>query len=198
MLPDFPEVKNFARRAFIRAVRQRIPHHEPLLAEIKHSRVHEGRYAHVTRLDESTDRIEFQAARADLEVTRDQMRRITVDELLEHVSRIAEQFAEQQARLMFTRISEAAEQVGNVVSAADKGLKEAFLDMQRRLEVDFDPDTREPKNQVIVMHPDQAEKFMAEAATWEQDPEFVAEMDRIRQQQIEAWRARENRRKLVD
>lgn len=111
---------------------------------------------------------------------------------------MAEQFAEQQAKLMFTRISEAVEQVGNVVSAGDRGLNEAFLDMQRRLDVDFDPDTLEPKNQVLVIHPDEADKFMSEAAKWEKDPDFVAEMEKIRQQQIEAWRARENHRKLVD
>jgi hypothetical protein len=198
MLPDFPEVKSFARRTFIRAIRQCIPQHEPLLAGIRHSQVHEGSSARLTRLDESTDQIEFQAAHANLEITRDQMRRITVDQLLEHVSHLAEQFAEQQARLMFTRISEAAEQVGNAVSAAELGMKEAFLEIQRRLEVDFYPDTLEPKNQVLVMHPDQVEKFMAETDKWEKDTEFVAEMGRIRQQQIEAWRARENRRKLVD
>lgn len=198
MLPDFPDVKNLARRAFIRAVRRGIPQHEPLLDGIGQSRVHEGKTARLTRRDESTDQIEFQAASATLDITREQMRRTSVEQLLEHASHIAEQFAEQQAKLMLSRLSEAVEQVGNSVSAAELGMKEGFLEMQRRLEVEFDPETLEPKNQVLVMHPSQAEKFMAQATEWDQDPEFVAEFEKIRQQQIEAWRARENRRKLVD
>lgn len=198
MLPDFPAVKEHARRLFLRAVRDRIPEHAPLLRGIRRSRIHEGRSARLTRQDTSTDEIEFQAASAELEMTREQMRRITVEQLLDHVSSMAEQFARQEVQLMFTRISEAVEQVGNSVSAAELGVKEGFLEMQRRLEVDFDPETLQPKNLVLVMHPSQVERFKVQAEEWEQDPKFVAEMEKIRQQQLEAWRARENRRKLVD
>ncbi|HET6232040.1 MAG TPA: hypothetical protein VFE05_18345 [Longimicrobiaceae bacterium] len=191
-------MKNLARRAFTREVRRGIPRHEPLLEGIGQSHVHEGKTVRLTRQDESTDQIEFTVASATLDITREQMRRISGEQLLEHASRIAGQFAEQQAKHMFARLSEAVEQVGNSVSAADLGMKEAYLEMQRRLEVDFDPETLEPKNQVLVMHPSAAENFIAQATEWDQDPEFVTECERIRQQQIEAWRARENRRKLVD
>lgn len=70
--------------------------------------------------------------------------------------------------------------------------------MNRRLQMEFDPETLEPVNQMIVVHPSQAQSFIAQAKEWEKDPEFVAEMKEIRQRQIEEWRARENRRKLVD
>lgn len=198
MLPDFPEAKNLARRFFLRAVRNRIPQHEPLLREIRHTRIHEGRSGLLTRQDESTDEIHFEQLTAELDLSREQMRRITVDELLNHVSKLAEQLAEQQARLMFAKISEAAEGVGNSVSAAELGTKRSFLELQRRLQVDFDPETLEPKNLILVMHPDQVERFVAEAKEWENDSAFAEEMGRIRQQQIEDWRARENRRTLVD
>jgi hypothetical protein len=160
--------------------------------------MHEGRTARLTRADRSTDEIAFQEAKAELTIPREQMRRVTIEQLLEHVATMAEQFAGHQVRLMFSRITKAVEEVGNAVSAADLGTKEAFLESQRRLQVEFDPDTLEPKNLVIVLHPDQVERFKAEAEEWEKDPDFRAEMARIRQQQIEDWRARENRRKLVD
>jgi hypothetical protein len=198
MLPDFPEAKDHARRLFLRAVRSQIPQHEPLLGDIKHSRIHEGESARLTRQDESTDEIEFEVTGAEFEVTREQMRRVTIDQLLEHVSSVADQLAAQQSQLMFRRLSQAVEQVGNSISAAELGIKQGFLEMQRRLEVDFDPETLEPKNLVLVLHPSQTEQFLAQAAEWDKDPEFVAEMEKIRQQQIEAWRAREDRRKLVD
>jgi hypothetical protein len=198
MLPDFPDVKNHVRRLVLRAIRDQIPQYEPLLGDVGHSRIHEGRSALLTRQDLSTDEIQFERIGVEFELSRDQMKRTTVDQLLEHASKMAEQFAEQQARLMFARISAAVEEVGNAVSAAELGTKEAFLEMQRRLEIEFDAETLEPKNVVLVMHPDQVESFIAQAKQWEEDPAFAEEMGRIRQQQIQDWRARENRRTLVD
>jgi hypothetical protein len=198
VLPDFPEVKNHAMRVFLREVRNRIPDHEPILREIRHSRIHEGRSGLLTRQDLSTDEMRYERLGAELKLPREQMRRITVDQLLDHVSAMAAQLAEQQAQLMFSRISAAVDQVGNTVSSAEFGAKESFLEMQRRLQVDFDPDTLEPKNLVLVLPPGQIEKFDAQVKEWNKDPEFVAEIGRIHQQQIEAWRARENRRRLVD
>jgi hypothetical protein len=198
MLPDFPEAKSRARRTFTESVRRRITEHAPLLSQIAHHRVHEGKTTRLTRGDRSEDRIEFQEARAELEIPREQMRSITIEELLQHITVMAEQFAGQHMNLMFTRLNEAVESVGNSVSAAELGNRDAFLEAQRRLEVDFDPETLEPKNQTLVLHPDQVESFMAQAREWEADPSFLEEFDCIRKQQLEDWRARENCRQLVD
>ena len=198
MLPDFPRVKTRARRAFQRAVRNQILQHAPLLGQISHHLVHEGNRGRLTRQDGSEDPIGFEEGRAELEIPREQMKSITVEQLMEHVSLIAEQFAGQQMTLLFSRVGQAVESVGNVVSATELGNREAFLEMQRRLEVDFDPDTLQPRNQMIVLHPDQMEGFLAQMREWEADPTFVAELERIRQAQLEAWRAREDSRRLVD
>ena len=198
MLPDFPEAKDRARRMFLRAVREQIPEREPLLRGIRHTRIHEGKTARLTRHDLSTSGIEFKQASVELSISRDQMRRMSIEQLVEKVGEMAEQFAGHQARLMFATIERSAEEVGNAVSASELGNKEAFLEMQRRLQVDFDPDTLEPKNLIIVLHPDQVDSFKSQAEEWEKDPEFKAEMARIRKRQIEAWHAREDRRKLVD
>lgn len=198
MLPDFPEVKKHAGTLFLRAVTRQIPVHEPILRGIRHTRVHEGCTAMLTRADQSTDKIEFQKASAELSVSRDQMRRITVEQLMEHAAHMAEQFAGQQVQLMIARLSEAIDAVGNAVSAKEIGAKEAFLEMERRIQMEFDPETLQPKNLVFLLHPDQVETFKAQAEEWEKDPEFVAERKRIRQRKLEEWRARENRRKLAD
>lgn len=118
MLPDFPEAKEQARRMFIKAVRMQIPKHSPVLAQIRRTRIHEGRSAQITREDRSTSQIAFHAATAQLDMPREQMRRITVEQLVEHAKHMAEQFAEQQTRLMFATIAQAVEEVGNSVSAA--------------------------------------------------------------------------------
>lgn len=198
MLPDFPAVKKRGLFLFLRAVRRHIPVHSPILQGMRQSRIHEGRHAVLTRADESVSDIDFQAAHAELAIDREQMKAITIDQLVEHASKMAEQFAEQQTRAMFERLSEAVEAVGNTVSAAQLGAKQAFLEMERKIQVDFDPDTLEPKNLVFVIHPDQVEYFKTQTAEWSKDPEFLAERERIKQQKIEEWRARENSRKLVD
>lgn len=198
-LPDFPRVKATARRLLLRAVRDGMSAEEPLLDGIRSTRVHEGKAATLTRADASTDAIEFRAGTATLTIPHEQMRRVTVAQLAEHVRDMARQFADQQTALLLERVSEAAESVGNTISAADIGAKAAFLEMERRRHVDFDPDTLEPTgNFVMVVHPSQAETWKAQWEHWQRDPEFTAELGRIRQEQVEAWRAREARRRLAD
>lgn len=198
MLPDFPEAKKLGRRAVLRSVRKEFAVHEPLLEGIRHNTAHEGHRGRLERNDSSVQDIEYERASAELLLTREQMRRITIPELAEKITSMSQQLAGQQVQLLLARLSEAVDQVGNAVSAASIGTKAAFLEMQRRLEVDFDPATLEPKNMVIVLHPSQVEGFKAQVEVWEQDPEFLREMEAIRAKQIEEWRARENRRTLVD
>lgn len=70
--------------------------------------------------------------------------------------------------------------------------------MRRRIYMDFDPTTQQPTNPVMVIHPSQVESIKKQTEEWAKDPAFVAEMDQIRLQKLEEWRARESRRKLVD
>lgn len=198
MLPDYPAVKKFAHSALLRAVKNQIAREEPLLGQVRHTTIHEGRAASLTRADASSDEIAFKTSTAEVTIPREQMRRMTVEELQEHVVGIARQFAEHQARRMFEELGRVVDEVGNTVSAKELGEMEAFLEMERRIEMDFDPVTLEPKGLMFVVHPSQADRLEKLAADWEKDPEFEAEHKRIREKKIEEWRARENRRQLVD
>jgi len=198
MLPDFPAFKKRAREQLLRAVERRVPELEPILGEIRHTRIHEGRAAHMTRADTSTQDINFQRAAADLTIPREQMRDATVEQLLEIVTHLAKQIAEQQARYLFATIERSITESGNVVSAAALGEKEAFLEIERRVQCEFDPETLEPTGMMLVLHPTQVERLKVLAPLWEADPEFVAERARIRAKKLAEWRARESSRKLVD
>ena len=198
MLPDYPEVKKYAHAALIRAVRLQMEREEPILAGIHHSTIHEGQSASLRRADSSSYEIVFKAATAEISIPREEMRRVTAEALLGHMVQMARQFAAQQTQTMFEELRRVTEEVGNTVSAKELGAKEAFLEMERRIEMDFDPVTSEPKNLVLVFHPSQIERLKKLSVEWEKDPEFRAELGRIRQQKIEEWRARENRRQLVD
>ena len=198
MLPDYPRFKARAGRVLIDAVRTRIPQVEPILGQVGHFRVHEGESSHLTRADSSAEDIPFVQASAGIEIPREQMKTVTAQQLVDYVTTIAQQIAEQQARHMFATLERATEAVGNTVSAKDMGLKEALLEMERKIQMDFDPETLEPKGMSIVLHPSQVEKLMAAAAEWEKDEDYQKRRAEIRAQKLEEWRARERSRTLVD
>lgn len=198
MLPDYPEVKKFAQSLLLRAVKNQIHREEPVLAGVRHTMIHEGGAASLTRSDSSSEDVELKSATAEIAIPREQMRRVTAEQLQQYIVGMAHDLAEHQVRTMFEEISRAAGHVGNAVSAKELGEKEAFLEMERKIEMEFDPSTLEPKGLMFVMHPTQAERWRKLAAEWEKDPQFQSERKRIREMKIEEWRARENRRQLVD
>lgn len=179
-------------------VRHQVNVEAPILAEVRHTQIHEGESATMTRADASTDKIEFVAASAGVTIRREEMRRVTVEQLRDRIISMARQIAEHQSRTMFERLGEAIDEVGNAVSASEIGDKEAFLEMERRLQTDFDPKTLQPKNQIMVIHPSQLERWKQRIAEWEADPDFQEKHAKIREEKLEEWRARENRRKLAD
>lgn len=198
MLPDYPEYKDRAGRAIIDGVRARIPQLEPILGQVRHFVVHEGDGAHLTRADQSSEAIAFVEAHAELQIPKEQMKAVTAEQLVEYVTTIATQLAEHQARHMFATLERVTSEFGNTVDAKELGMKEALLEMERRIQMDFDPETLEPKGMSIVLHPSQVEKLMASAAEWEKDEEYVAKRAAIRAQKVEEWRARERARALAD
>lgn len=198
MLPDYPRVKKHVANLVFKAVEMRVPQIEPVLGGIPHQRIHEGHNATLTRADASSEDIGLSATRVNIQITTEQMRGTTLVELMQLVTAMAEQLAEAQSKMMFQRLERAVEEVGNSVSAAELGKKEAFLETERRIQREVNAETLELKPVTIVLHPDSIEKFKADFAEWEKDPAFRAERESIQQQKIEEWRAREDRRKLVD
>lgn len=198
MLPDFPLVKKQGSEFFFKLVHQAIEADEPLLRGIHHIAVHEGSGTALKRGDSSEDASDFLKNSAELLIDKKDMKGLSPEALVSYARRMGEQFAAAQAKHMFTKLAEVTDKVGNVTSASELGLKEAFLESQRTLHVDFDPVTLEPKGLTLVLHPSQVDKVMAAAKEWESDQAFKDEMTRIREAQLEAWRDRENRRKLVD
>ncbi len=112
--------------------------------------------------------------------------------------RTAESLAEAQGKMMFTTASEAAESVGNVVDAKDMPIREALLEVQRKVQLDFDPRTGEPRHHTMVVNPEMFEKIKDDLEGLERDPGFLAELAEIRQKKWMDWRDRESRRRLVD
>lgn len=198
MLPDFPEVKAHVRGTLLRWAKQQVPHFAPLLAEVGRFRQHEGRSGHLVRGDKSAEIINYPGSSFGIEVTKDEMKRLDLDGLIEKFGRLAQQIAEAEEQMMFAKVMEAAESVGNVVSADGDFRPEHFLELLSKTEMNFSPETGEPVGHQFVLDPDTAAKVIPLMREWESDPAFAAEHRRVLEAKREEWRAREDRRKLVD
>lgn len=112
--------------------------------------------------------------------------------MLNFIETFAQQFADHIKKLAYQRASEAAESVGNTVSAQESGsTAAAFLEMLRKIEfgVDQQGNVSLP---AIHIHPDNADKFFAELES--QGQEFEQEVERIKQEKIVAALVRERER----
>lgn len=159
---------------------------------------HEGREGIYGDVDGRESPIEYEEVAADFRLTRDEMRQPNFQVVLSKFAEMAETFAAGQSRMLFATVSEAAESVGNVVDAKGKLTKEAFLELMRKMQRDFNPQTGEPQGPTMVLHPDTLAKIKDDLESWEQDPEFMAALSAIEQEQRLDWRDRESSRRLAD
>lgn len=91
----------------------------------------------------------------------------------------ADQFVAQMSRRAYEAVSEAAEEVGNVVSAADAGsLPQAFLAMIEKVEFGVD-ESGQVTPPAIHASPEAADKMMRELAA--QGPEFEKQVEAVTQ-----------------
>ena len=198
MLPDYPKIKRRADAFLRRYLKDEISKSAPFLSGIGRTVQHEGDEGSYEDVDGREEHIEYETMTAGLEITRDEMRHGSFSVIMAKYKRLAEILAEAQKKMMFAKVSEAAESVGNVVDAKDKPIREALLEMQRKIQLDFDPRTGEPRHHTMVINPETFDKIKDDLESLEGDSEFLAELSEIKQKQWMDWRDRESRRRLVD
>ena len=199
MLPDFTRAKDRANRDLLRWVGQQIPAVAPLLRRVSTVRQHEGKVGRIVRQDESEASIDFCSISSEFVQNREDMKHSDLKAIQEKLLKVAKDFGQDQTRRMLTAAGEAAESVGNVVDAGGELTPDKFLDLFRKVQMDFDPQTLQPKpGFTFVMHPDTAASVVPKVKEWEKDPRLKAEYERILAEKREEWRDREANRKLVD
>ena len=198
MLPDYPRIKQKADALLRQYVKDQIPEVAPLLKGIGRTVQHEGDEGTYEDVDGREGQIEYESIAAGLEITRDEMRHASFSVVIAKCKEMAESLAEDLSKMMFATASEAAESVGNVVDAKGKPIRESLLEMHRKVQLDFNPRTGEPAYPTLVVHPETLEKIKDDLKSLEGDPEFQAELSKIRQKQWMDWCDRESRRCLVD
>ena len=198
MLPDFAKAKARAQRDFLRTIEQQVPIVAPLLKGVAKFRQHEGRGGHLMRADDSKSTIKYQNSEFSFTLSREELKRPDPSVVRQKIIDLARQIGEAQTKRMLEVVKEAADEVGNVVHADAELTQDKFLDIFRKVEMDFDPKTLKLlPGFSFVMHPEMASKVVPKVQEWEKDPEFNAEYERIMATKREEWRDREACRKLV-
>ena len=199
MLPDFTRAKDRANRDLLRWVGQQTPSVAPLLRRVSTVRQHEGRVGRIVRQDESEASIDFCTTSSEFVQNREDMKHSDAKAIREKLLNAARHIGQDQTRRMVTAAGEAAQSVGNVVDAGGELTPDKFLDLFRKVQMDFDPHTLQPSpGFTFVMHPNTAASVIPKVKEWETDPRFNAEHERILAEKREEWRDREANRKLVD
>lgn len=199
MFPDFPEYKARIQKLLLRRVQHAVTEIAPLLGEIHTFRQHEGSSGVLTRPDGSTDVMDFPEIVSEFVLSREEMKSLSLEQVIERLQSVARDFASAQMKLMINKISEAAAAVGNTVSGGgEEFTPELFFEMIRKMHIDFDPETGVPRLPTFLVHPNQGDKLKNKLEQWSSDPEINTEATKILQTKFEEWRARENLRKLVD
>ena len=199
MLPDLTKVKTRLNRDLLRWVRGQIPVVAPLLQGVAKFHQHEGEIGTIVRADESEDPIEYGSVSVESVLNREEMKRFDLEAIQQKLTEVANKIGQAQTQRLLEAAGEAADSVGNVVHASGELTPDKLLEVYRKVEMDFDPQTLQPKPGFVwTMHPDMAASVVPKVKEWEKNPAFKAEYERIMTVKRREWRDRETNRKLVD
>jgi hypothetical protein len=198
MLPDFTKAKSRANRDLLRWVRKQIPAVTPLIQGVATFNQHEGTVVKMVRADDSEATIDYRLESFEFALDREEMRRFDLPGIQRKLIDLAKRVGEAQSKRLLEVAGEAADSVGNVVHAGGELTPDKFLEVFRRVQMDFDAKTLQPEPGFVwVMHPDTAASIVPKVKEWEKDPKFNAQYERIMSVKREEWRDREANRKLV-
>lgn len=197
MLPDFLKTKEKLNIMIHYELKQAILLNLGPLAKIRETILFEGSKTVINRDDGSVSEIESEEFRVMLKCDMNEIETMTHKKLLEKIQYIAKEMAEKQAKLIYEKIGESAEEVGNVVSAEGETVSiDHFFEVLEKVSRDFDS-AGNPDEVMVAVSPELfpvIEKIMEKAKT---DPEIQKRLDSIMEQKKEEWRVRESNRKLV-
>src|SRR5688572_17463575 len=120
MLPDFTDLITQLQDAVTMRLRLRVRSGDPVISMAGHMTQYEGdrqTYETVQGHERQTD---YQRVDGLISISRQELRELTIEDILKKVDVAAEQMAGQIARSMFMRIGQAVEQAGNLVSNEGK------------------------------------------------------------------------------
>jgi hypothetical protein len=198
MLPDFPVEKAELSALWLRYLERRLNNFLGFFADLPYFSIHEGNRSRIIGEDGSIDEFDYQTIQSMLSIHPGEVPHLTREKVRERMDSIAQELARKMSKSFYATLDHITEQTGQVVDAGGRRFsKDIFLRGLRSVDLAFDSQGN-PIMPALVMHPHMFGPLRDEVATWEQDAEFSAQMDRIIEQKREKWIARESRRRLTD
>lgn len=195
MLPDFPEAKARIHRVLMTPIRSAIREASLGAAQI---RLHEGDRSTVQREDGTIVDLMPEEARVEIEMPRERLQGMSLTEVQQIYTDVADDMAGQVAGSYFRAVDEAVARADTAVDAKwSEFTFDLFLETLDKKWLQFD-ENGELVPPAIVMSPQMWDSIKDEVASWDKNPEYSVRYDRLIERKREEWREREARRKLVD
>ena len=197
MFPDFLKTKEKLQKMLDQEMKKTRLFHMGPLAVVPESMIFEGDKTVVVREDGSIDEENLESTTVKLEVKFEEVEKMNHEMVLDKINRAAEEMASKMAKLFYERLTESADEVGNVISAGGEPFSiDLFFEMLEKIHIDFD----EAGNPSQLMCPVNPKLFPSIAETISQakaDPANDRRFEAIIERKREEWRVRESNRKLV-
>jgi hypothetical protein len=158
--------------------------------------LHEGDGSKLIRQDGSVELIDLKHIEETMVVRFDEIRSMSLKDVVAKVDAMAESMARQQFEIAFAEIDRAVHEVGNVVEGRGGFTAESILDMLSKISMDFDADGKPhlPSLYCNPVHEGAIETAMKRIET---EPGLRKRFDDIVARKHEEWRDREACRNLV-
>lgn len=199
LLPDYPITKRYLQKLVREKVRAAQKRSMGLFSDIPETKLHEGSRCLLIRNDGSESTIEMERVEASAELAHDirNLETLEYKDLVAVMDQLGEELGQQQSKLIFQQIDEAATLAGNVGDSS-KPFKEQFFDMIQRMDMDFRSDGS-PVEQVLVVGSEEGKlKMQKQLDELFSDSESRNRFESIMHQKKREWDDREAARNLVD
>ena len=197
MLPDYLKMKEKLEIMIDFYLKQAILLNLGPLADVRETFLFEGSKTVINRDDGSVSEIESEEFSVMLKIEMNEVETMTHEKVLEKIHHIAKEMAKKQAELFYEKISESAEEVGNVVSAEGETISiDHFFEVLEKVSQDFD-NTGKPDEIKCAVNPELFPSIAKVIEEAKSDPEMDKRFNAIMERKREEWRVRESNRKLV-
>jgi hypothetical protein len=198
MLPDFPKLRIELSRKLRSDFEKQTGLRAPLVARIKVVAQHEGKGRSFETEDGEIKRIDPEQVSVPVNSPVLSSPSFGYEDALRMVHEAAETMARKQTRMLFTKLNEVIEEVGNSLDARGQPLSaELILDMWEKMQFDFD-ERGQPKMPELVFNPVQRSNVEEQFRRLKSEPQLRERGIEIMNRKRLDWYDRESRRKLVD
>lgn len=194
MLPDFPRIKSERADRLMKRAHTESRAKHAILPKLSTVMQPEGDAVNLTDVEGRTAMSGYEQFRSKLEVTLDELPKLDDEAWFEKFTRMTDELADEEMKLLIHRMNEVTTEAGNVVDAKGQALSEDhLLQIIDRVQLDFE-DGRLSPDFALLTSPEMGKRLSELSVS----DSFKERHARIIERQFSDWRLRQADRKLVD